>query len=135
MIARTERTLNFRPRLLLAYSDPAYAALASRHFRRRGWEVHTVGKAADVRRLAFALAPRIVVLDVNLSDESGWLTCAKLLLDRPELRVVLVAPEQSELLARQAAFIGAAGFISREQGCEALFDEAVGALPAVSSAS
>ncbi len=116
----------FRPRLVLAYADSAYAALCGRHFRRQGWEVCQASTAADVYRLARTISPRAVVLDTDLPDESGWLTCAKILLERPGLRVILVSPHQTEPEQRLSAFVGATGLVGRDQGVDALLDMILG---------
>src|SRR6516162_587040 len=85
-----------RPRMLLAYSDSAHAARCVRYFRRLGWEVHMVASGAEAQRLANQLLPHAIVLDVNLPDESGWLSAAKLRLLPPEHRIVLLAAEADE---------------------------------------
>src|SRR5437660_9043907 len=90
MIARTQQPLAFRPRLVVAYADSSHAALSARLFRRLGWEVHLASSGPDARRLAQALAPEVVILDTQLPDESGWLTCAKLIQENGAQRVVLV---------------------------------------------
>src|SRR3954447_4782484 len=83
MIARTQKPMSFRPRLVLAYADSAHAALSCRHLRRQGWEVHLASSGFEARRLVRLLAPQVVVLDTDLREESGWLTCAKLKLENP----------------------------------------------------
>src|SRR5436190_7818482 len=90
MIARTESPLYFRPRLILAVGHSAQAALTCRQFRRLGWEVHLASSGPEARRLTRLLAPQAVVLDTALRDESGWLTCAKLTQEHPDLKVVLL---------------------------------------------
>src|SRR5947209_20391828 len=79
-----------RPRLLLAYSDSAHASRCVRYFRRLGWEVHMVNSGAEAQRLAGELMPEVIVLDVNLPDESGWLSAAKIRIAPPEQRIVLL---------------------------------------------
>lgn len=116
----------FRPRLVFAHGDSAYAALCGRHFRRQGWEVYQANTAADARRLVRTISPRAVVLDTNLPDESGWLTCAKILLERPGLRAVLVSPQKTEKEQRLGAFLGATGLVGRDEGVGALLDQVLG---------
>src|SRR5438067_1463210 len=108
MIARTEKPMSFRPRLILAYADSARSAVSSRHFRRLGWEVHLTSSGLEARRLAHALRPQVIVMDTELLSESGWLTCAKLTLTGDDFKVVLVGDgvtaEQAELAASVGAF-------------------------------
>jgi DNA-binding response OmpR family regulator len=131
MIARSEKSLSFQPRLVLAYADSAHAALSCRYFRRQGWEVHLANSGCEARRLARALAPRVVVLDTDLRDESGWLTCAKLVAESPDQKVVLVTPTLESDSVAFADFVGAAALVLRSAGAVALVDEVLGsALPA-----
>jgi DNA-binding response OmpR family regulator len=130
MIARTEKPLSFRPRLILAYADSAHAALSGRHFRRQGWEVHLASTGPEARRLTQALAPHVVVLDTDLREESGWLTCAKLILERPGQRVVLLGSDLSPEAHEFAAFVGAAALVSRDAGAAALVEGVIGTAPA-----
>ena len=67
-----------RPRLVLAHTDAIYAAVASRYFRQCGWEVYLTEAAPQVRRLTREMEPVVVALDVDLREQSGWLTCYKL---------------------------------------------------------
>jgi len=83
----------FRPLMILAYADSAHAANCGRYFRRLGWEVHLVATATEAWRLLNIFSPQAVVLDTELPDESGWLTCAKITHRNPEQRVVLLTPE------------------------------------------
>src|SRR5437763_8521351 len=92
-----------RPRLLLAYSDSAHASRCVRYFRRLGWEVHMVASGAEAQRLSTELLPQAIVFDVDLPDESGWLSAAKLRLTPPDHRIVLLtghADAQSRERAR-----------------------------------
>src|SRR5437762_12593261 len=106
MIARTQKPLSFRPRLVLAYADSAHAALSCRHLRRLGWEVHLANSGTDARRLARLLAPDVVVLDTDLGEESGWLTCAKLKMENPAQKVVLVTDQLNGEAQAYAKFVG-----------------------------
>jgi DNA-binding response OmpR family regulator len=117
---------------VLAYADSRHAVQCCRQLRRLGWEAHLTRSGAEARRLAHALVPAVVVLDTQLPDESGWLTCAKLLLDNPGQRVVLVADEVTPEGERLAAHAGAAALVSRHAGASALIDEVHG--PALSTA-
>jgi DNA-binding response OmpR family regulator len=125
MIARTGTPSLFRPRLVLAYADSAHAAQCARQFRRQGWEVHQAGSGIDARRLVADLDPQVVVLDVDLPDGSGWLTAVKLRLENPGQRVYLTGASRTPEHDRLAAFIGAAGFITRQDGVDPLADQLV----------
>jgi CheY-like chemotaxis protein len=123
MIARTEKSVSFRPRLVLAYNDTARAALRSRYFRRLGWEVHQASSGPEARRLAHALRPQVVLLDADLRGESGWLTCAKLTFGNRDFKVVLLADEVTPERERFAATVGAAALLPRGTGLPTLIEE------------
>jgi DNA-binding response OmpR family regulator len=116
--------------MVVAYADSAHAALSARHFRRLGWEVHLASSGPDARQLSRDLAPEVVILDTQLPDESGWLTCAKLVLSDGAQKVVLVSPDATDEEQRLAETVGAAALVSRETGVPALVGEVMGmALP------
>jgi len=115
-----------QPRVVLAYADSTYAALCCRYFRRQGVQVHLASSGTEARRLARTLAPGALVLDTKLHDESGWLTCAKLVAENGGVRVVLVAPELNRQSLALADFVGASALVPREAGAEALADEVLG---------
>jgi DNA-binding response OmpR family regulator len=109
-----------RPRLLLGYTDSAYAARSARHFRRLGWEVHLVAAGTEAERRADELRPHTIVLDADLPDASGWQSAAKILLTQPAQRIFLLVDEPNQRLDERAASLGIAGLVRRDQGPEAL---------------
>jgi len=113
---------NYRPCLLLAHSDAAFAACASRTYRRLGWDVYSAQNGPEVRRLTRLLSPDLVVLDVEMSGESGWLTCDKLTREYPHIKVMLVLPQVTAETHDFAAFVGATGLINRCDGMESLLE-------------
>ncbi len=130
MIARTQPPIPYRPRMVLAYADSQHAVLSARHFRRLGWEVHLANSGPDARRLAHALSPEVVVMDTQLPDESGWLTCAKMMLTTGIPKVVLVSGNITDEEERMAETVGATALVGRDFGVSALVDEVMGkALP------
>src|SRR5947209_7431231 len=94
MTAATENPSAFRPCLVLAHSDDAYAARVARSFRRLGWDVYPARSGPEARRLTRLVGANRVLLDTDLPGESGWLTCAKLTQQLPGVRVVLVSPDR-----------------------------------------
>jgi LuxR family maltose regulon positive regulatory protein len=79
-----------------------------------------VASGAEAQRLAGELLPQVVVLDVDLPDESGWLSAAKILLVHPSRRVVLLTAPADDQLRQRARSIGAAGVVARDEGPDAL---------------
>jgi len=115
-----------RPRMLLAYSDAAYASQCGRYFRRLGWEVAMVASGAEARTLAQDYHPDVVVLEVALLDQTGWLTSAKISLENPNLRILLVTDSPHEPSREQLDMIGADQVVHRADGAEALSEAVVG---------
>ena len=69
----------------------------------------------------------LVVLDAELFEESGWLTCAKLVGELPLVPVVLVTAGDARS-RRLGSFVGASAVVRRDAGMAALLwavDEAV----------
>ena len=133
MVARTHVPLSFRPRMVVAYADSSHASLSARYFRRLGWEVHLASSGPDARQLAHSLSPHVVILDTQLPDESGWLTCAKLMLADGAQRVVLVCSEVTAEEKRMAQTVGAVAVIRRDHGVPMLVEQVMQkALPAAS---
>jgi DNA-binding response OmpR family regulator len=124
MLALKETTHFARPCLILAHSDPLYAALIRQIFLRLHWDVYTVASGTEVRELAAELAPSLVVLDAELPEESGWLTCAKLKQEQPDLKVVLLVDQVNLSSHAFGYFAGASALVLRNDGLHALIDEA-----------
>ena len=84
-----------------------------------------------MRRLAKQLAPAVVVLDVDLEDESGWLLCDKLSREPAGPKVVLVAAQLTPQQERLASFVGATALIRQRDSISALVNEVLeSAVPA-----
>ena len=115
-----------RPRLLLAYADAAYASECGRCFRRLGWEVEMVASGSEARGLVSAFCPHVVVLDVELLDESGWLTSAKISSEDRNLRIILVAEDGAGQIQERVHMVGAEQAVCRHEGAEALANAILG---------
>jgi DNA-binding response OmpR family regulator len=96
----------------------------TRVFRRHGWKVVPAADGAEARRLAASLGAEQIVLQTDLPEESGWLTCAKLNVGGNSQSVILVAGQEDERDGEFAEFVGAVRIITREDGVEPLLQEA-----------
>jgi DNA-binding response OmpR family regulator len=112
--------------MVLAYGDSAQAAILARFFRRHGWEVHIAISGPDARRLAYGLTPEVVILDTELPDESGWLTCAKLVLENGAQRVILVSAHATAEEQHLAETVGAAALVDRTNALAELAEQVLG---------
>jgi DNA-binding response OmpR family regulator len=108
----------------LAHADPLYAALVRQIFLRLRWDVHITASGVQAREMVGELSPAMVILDAELPDESGWLTCAKLTQEQPDLHVVLVADHIGPSSHAFAYYVGAEALVARNDGLRVLVDEA-----------
>jgi len=109
-----------QPCMVLAHPGPLYAVAVSRAFRRLGWDVYSVQTGAEARRLAHDLHTQLVVLDADLPGESGWLTCAKLTQELPQVKVVLVCTRTTPYDPDFATSVGADALCSLQEGVDLL---------------
>ncbi len=103
------------PRLVLGLGASPLADAVADHFRTLGWDVTYARSGAEAGWVAHRSKPAAVVLTADQLGESGYLTCAKVRLTRPGVRVVLVGPEDAEN-ARRARYAGAVGYLPDTAG-------------------
>ncbi len=96
MVAFREPPTDSNRTVVLALPRSPLSALAAIQLRSRGWTVFQAGSSDHARRLAAEYLPAAVVLSADSDDESGWLTCAKLKLAQPRLRVLLVGDDDGD---------------------------------------
>jgi chemotaxis response regulator CheB len=125
------KRVRIRDRAVVGLNDTAFASWIARRLRRLGWGVHLARSAGEVRRLTHEFSPQVVVLETRLPDETGWLTCEKILRDDPTVEVVLVASQPERNGQAFAEFVGAAALISPEDGVQALIDQIVETSPSI----
>ena len=89
------------------------------HFRKLGWEVHTVASDHDVHAAVAETAPHAVLVLEDAGDESGYLACAKLRQSQPDLNVVVVGAERTPRRQRFAEFVGGV-FVAEDEGVSEL---------------
>jgi DNA-binding NtrC family response regulator len=93
--------------VVVAENDPDALDLALTDLRLEGHEVHGATCAAEAEELIAALGPDYVVLDHRMPPgETGLSLAERLVVSRPELRVVIYSNYQSPELSARAAAIG-----------------------------
>src|SRR5262245_25800094 len=102
------------PCMIIAHEDPLHAAQLERSFRRQGWDVYLARCGPAARRLARLLTPDVVILAVELPEESGWLTCEKLTHELPLTKVFLIGDPRQPRSEDFATFVGAAALMRRD---------------------
>lgn len=94
----------------------AFLALA-RVLLREDAGIAVVGEATsgeEALTLTAALAPDVVVLDIELPEMHGFATARRLLQTAPELRVVMVSASDDAQYATLARAVGARGFLAKK---------------------
>ncbi len=79
--------------IILALPNSTLKAVLTERLRQRGWHVWRAASHAELRRLATMHFPAVAVLAAEGCEESGWLTCAKLLRAQPHMRIFLIGDD------------------------------------------
>ncbi len=99
------------PKLVIGLIHGELARGLEMHFKAAGWRVCSADTAAELRNKAQGSRAAAIVLAAGVcGGESGYLTCAKLVLSLPNVRVVMVGPD-GKRQARFAKFAGAAAYL------------------------
>jgi DNA-binding NtrC family response regulator len=110
------------PVLIIAHEDADYASVVGRQFRQLGWQIQLADSVSEVRRLSRQAGQAVLILSAEFPGESGWLTCAKLMQERPFLKVVLVVDHRTADGCRFAAFVGSVALVEKSAGVRGLID-------------
>lgn len=114
MFAKRDR--KYRPCVVLAQAGEGPTAT---RLRRLGWDTYQASEGPEARRLTRMLEPDLVVIDLMLGEESGWLTCAKLAQEWPGGRIVLLG-SANESEKSMAHFVGASALVQCDDTLAAL---------------
>jgi DNA-binding response OmpR family regulator len=100
-------------KVVVAFGEPDETHTMRDELAKLGYEVHMANTEGDVRRLVGKVRPSASVISTStLLHESGWLTCRKLTMERPEMPVVLVSQDPTPTDHRLAEFVGAAAVVT-----------------------
>jgi len=91
------------------------APVIERYFQERGWKVQAAMSGTEARLLVRQSIEPVVLLAEETSEESGWLTCWKVLSDRPDSQVCVIGPRPAEEGARLAQLVKAAAYIPQSE--------------------
>jgi two-component system response regulator DevR len=117
---------------LLLVDDHEVVRLGLRTLFARSRTIEVVGEAANVADAvseAKRLRPDVILMDLRLSSESGITACREILSREPGTRVLFLTSYSDEQAVRATVLAGAAGYLLKEIGHEALIQaiEAVAA--------
>jgi len=76
-------------RVLIVEDDATLRGLISRNLSARGHEITEAETAADALKLLEARAPDLLLLDINLPDQSGWHVLRQI--DGKEIPTVIIS--------------------------------------------
>lgn len=76
--------------------------------------VGEAGTVAAAITAARELRPDVVLVDIRLPDGSGFDACRRILQDRPETRIVVLASYSSDNSVYEAVTAGARGYLTKE---------------------
>lgn len=103
-----------RPTVLIVDDHADFRASAAELLGSEGFDV--VGAAPDAERavaLALRLRPQVVLLDVQLPDEDGFVVAARLAQQAQPPKVVLVSGREAAAYGRRVADAPVRGFIAK----------------------
>ena len=80
------------------------------------------GNSAEAYKLAAALKPAVVVMDISLPDVSGIETARRMLAREPGLRILMFSMHEEAIFAERALQAGAAGYVTKASAPEILVD-------------
>jgi DNA-binding response OmpR family regulator len=109
--------------IVIAHSDAEYVTDLQEALQLRGSFVHVAHSGEQARVLARRYRAVLVVLDSDMSLESGWLTADKLARENPRVRVILVTPELTDKDRIFASFVQATAVVDRVEGPGAILEK------------
>jgi DNA-binding response OmpR family regulator len=121
------------PRIVISLEGLSNATELKSLFLAHGFDVHTAKTAKEARQLSRHRQTVASILSTEGNKlESGWLTCKKMLLEQPKLRIVLLGNRPSAKSERFAHFLGASAYLSTASSPQTIARAAIGGeLPSV----
>ena len=105
-----------QPVSVLLVDDHAVVREGYRRLLERRGDIVVVGEAADAD-MAYALfcrlEPQIVVMDITLPGTSGIESMRRMLLSKPDARVLIFSMHEDAIFARRALQAGAFGYVTK----------------------
>jgi two-component system invasion response regulator UvrY len=104
------------PVSVLLVDDHAVVREGYRRLLERRGDIVVVGEAADADQayaLFCRLEPQIVVMDITLPGTSGIESMRRMLLSKPDARVLIFSMHEDAIFARRALQAGAFGYVTK----------------------
>jgi DNA-binding response OmpR family regulator len=110
-----------RPKVLLVDDDEMLMEVMSAALEQQGYEFEAARTAAEALSKAYRIRPCLVLLDINLPDQSGYLVAAKLKLTKPTPKIIFVTAQPGGQSDRLASFVRADGVLHKPFAMGQLF--------------
>ena len=110
---------------LLLVDDHEVVRIGLRTLLEKSDSIQVIGEAgtvADAVEEARRLRPQVVLMDLRLSDGSGITACREILSREPSTRVLFLTSYSDEDAVRATVLAGAAGYLLKEIGHQALIN-------------
>ncbi len=101
---------------VLLVDDHAVVREGYRRLLERQGDIVVIGEAADAaaaQALFGRLNPDIVVMDITLPGTSGIETMRRMLIDKPDTRVLMFSMHEEAIFAKRALQAGAFGYVTK----------------------
>ncbi len=102
-----------RSRILLVEDDELLLEVMAEALKRAGHSFTTARTGDEAVEQAYRLRPEIVLLDIDLPGQSGYLVAAKLKVTNPSPKVIFVTALPRGQSDRVAAFLGVDGILHK----------------------
>lgn len=102
-----------QPRLLVVEDDERFAETLAAEFRDRGYDVTTAGDVEEIGRVSEPETVDYAVVDLRLRQDSGLDAIAKIGVQSPGARIVVLTGYASIATAVQATKLGAANYLAK----------------------
>jgi DNA-binding NarL/FixJ family response regulator len=110
-------------RVMVVDDHPMWRTGVARDLEEAGYEVvAAVGEGAQAIRVAAAVRPDVVVLDLQLPDRSGVEVIHGLLAQEPQTRVLVLSASGEQRDVLEAVKAGATGYLVKSAGHEEFLD-------------
>jgi two-component system nitrogen regulation response regulator GlnG len=114
--------------VLVVDDDAAIRTVVGQALRRQGHRVALAASLAEMHRVIATARPDVLITDVVLPDGNGLETIERLLVDHPELPVIVLSAQNTLTTAVRATEVGAYDYLPKPFDLDALANAVAGAL-------
>jgi CheY-like chemotaxis protein len=93
--------------ILLVDDDPAVRRMLLRILEDEDYSVVPAADGAEAVEIASSSPPDLLLLDLNLPNQSGWDTFRQLTADQPQLPVIIITARSNQIFPALASGVGA----------------------------